>query len=327
MDKFYYWLWGSGIYYILYLVVVLVGIHTAKNIIESPLKLKVTEWQHRYRLRKIRSEKVISKTDRTRGPFTQHIYLLVKSTNKKKSDADTFAFYFVSTSLGSFFGVVSFLNFKDLVFSAIIGGLMAIVPYVSLQVRLRKLRHLMGAEFLPMLQGLAQNYNANSFDIYHSLVDTQKTVRSKELRKILLRLISDLQVSRNEQEIRDTINIFVYTSGTSWAKRLGSIIMKAYLDDENVLSALLVLEKQIEDTEQMLEEEKSHSLDHVWNGFLTVPIFIGSLALGYFSSGTQSWFDLQFGNQGTLVLFVVSVLGVVFSVLISMLIFRPKNDI
>jgi heme/copper-type cytochrome/quinol oxidase subunit 4 len=49
--------------------------------------------------------------------------------------------------------------------------------------------------------------------------------------------------------------------------------------NEKVLNTLMVLTKQIEETEEMLEGEKSQTMDSVYNGYLTLPIFIGSLFL------------------------------------------------
>jgi hypothetical protein len=186
---------------------------------------------------------------------------------------------------------------------------------------------MVGTDFLGIIQMLAQNYNSAQFDMYHALVETSKDVKNKALRHVLIRLISDLQVSRNEQEIRLSIELFIFTAGSSWAKRLGNIILKAYLYDEKVINTLLTLIRQIEETEEMLEEEKSHALDSVWNGYLTLPLFIASLFLGYYVSGAQDWFHLQFGNLWTRMLFVVCIVLVIFSVITSMILKKPKNDI
>ncbi|MFP3471585.1 hypothetical protein R0J90_16205, partial [Micrococcus sp. SIMBA_144] len=90
---------------------------------------------------------------------------------------------------------------------------------------------------------------------------------------------SDLQVARNESEIRLSVQVFVHTAGSSWAKRLGNIIIKSYLYNENVLKTLLILTKQIEDTEEMLEQEQSTALDTVYNGYFTLIILLASLVL------------------------------------------------
>jgi len=89
----------------------------------------------------------------------------------------------------------------------------------------------------------------------------------------------------------------------------------------------MVLTKQMEETEEMLEEEKSQSMDSVYNGYLTLPVFLASLVLGYYSSGAQDWFKLQFGSDWNILLFFICLLGVLFSLIISSFLKRPKNDL
>ncbi|MDC3424304.1 hypothetical protein NC797_07250 [Aquibacillus sp. 3ASR75-11] len=326
MDELMHWIWGNGVFYILYLLLIIVALNTTKHIIKAPLKEKLNQWQYKYRLRKIRTENNKSHVEFS-SPFMKHIYLLAKTTSKENSEQDVISFVVITVLLFSFSFLMIFLKFNDAFFGLVIGLLIGSIPYMLLQIRLRKLRFLMGGEFLAIVQSLTQNYNAHHYDMYHALVATQKGIKDKTLRKIVLKLISDLQVSRNEEELRLSVKLFVYTAGSSWAKRLGNIIIKSYLHNENVLKTLLTLTSQIEGTEEMLEQEKSNTLDSVFNGFLTIPIFIMSIGLGYFVSGPQDWVQLQFGNQWTLSLFVICLVGVIFSVFIAMMLKRPKNDI
>ncbi len=327
MDRLLHWLWVDGIFIGLYGLLVILGLYTGKLIIQAPLREKINQLQYRYRLRKIRTDSSLSKDIQSRNPFMQHIYLLIKTTSKERSEQDVLSFVILSSLMFLFTTIVSFINFRDAFFSLCLGVLVGIIPYMVLQIRLRKMRFLLGTEFLYIVRILTQNYNAHSHDMYHALLETQDKIQNKVLRNVFLKLISDLQVSRNEDELRLSVNVFVYTAGTSWAKRLGNIIIKAYLYNENVLSTLLSLTKQMEETEEMLEEEKSNTVDAVMNGYLTIPIFILALFLGYFVSGPQDWFKLQFENTWTLTLLTLSAIGVVFSIFISMILKRPKNDI
>ncbi|MFC0273782.1 hypothetical protein ACFFIX_20555 [Metabacillus herbersteinensis] len=327
MDRLFHWFWGDGIFYILYGVIVIAGLIASKSIMETPLKEKVNQWQYRNRLRKVRADRTPSTTFQYRQPLVKHIYLLIKTTSKEKSEQEVLSFLVITSLLFLFMTTLVFIQFKDIFFAAILGALVGMIPYMVLQLRLRKLRFLMGTEFLSIVQSLTQNYNANSYDMYHALIETQKKIESKQLRTVFLKLISDLQVSKNEDELRLSVTVFVYTAGSSWAKRLGNIIVKSYLYHENVLNTLLVLTRQIEETEEMLEQEKSHTLDSVFNGYLTVPVFILSVILGYFIAGPQDWFKLQFQNPWALSVITMASIGVVFSVFISMMLKRPKNDI
>lgn len=320
------WFLSNGVQYILYSLAILFSLYTAKEIIALPLKERINEWQYRSRLRIIRTENELS-TKRSHHPFLKHIYMLVKSTSKSKSNGDVAAFYIISALILAFTFFTAYIKFSDWIGALIISICIGAVPYLALQMKLRMIRNQVSEEILSIVQTITQQYSANSYDIYHALIESYKEIQNKELRRVFTRLISELQVSRNEEQLREVIEIFIYSSNTSWAKRLGSILLKAYLANENVLNALLVLSRQIEQTQEMLEEEKSHSMDNVANGFITVPIFIGSIGLGYYTSGAQDWFKLQFDNQYALTLIVASFIGVIFSVFIGLILRKPKNDL
>lgn len=326
MDKIFHWVWQLGINYFLYGILLLVGLWTAKTIMMSSLKSKYNEWNYKYRIRKVRSKVAISSTV-YKNPLLKHLNLLIKTTREERNEYDVQVFLILSGMIGLFSGIFILFSFGDVLVAVVFGGLLLLIPYLILRVRLNKIRYYMSLEFLHIVQRLTQNYNAFHYDIYHALSETQKEIKSPELRKVIVKLISDLQVSRNESELRESVHVFTYTAGTNWSKRLGSIILKAYLYNEKVLNALMVLTKQMEETEEMIEEEKSQTMDSVYNGYLTLPVFIGSLLLGYYSSGAQDWVKLQFGSQWTILLFSVSLLGVVFSIIISIFLKRPKNDL
>lgn len=327
MDSILHWVWQIGVNYFLYAILLCLSLWTAKTIMQSSIKTKVNEWNYKYRIRKVKTKAVLSRTHEYKNPLLKHLNLLIKTTSEERNENSVEIFLILSTLLGVLSGVFILFVFGDIFVSVMFGFLLLLIPYLFLRLKLNKIRYLMSLEFLNIVQKLTQNYNAMHNDMYHALSETQKDIRSPELREVIVKLISDLQVSRNEYELRESVQVFTYTAGTNWSKRLGSIILKAYLYNEKVLNALMVLTKQMEETEEMLEEEKSQTMDSVYNGYLTIPVFIGSLILGYYSSGAQDWWKLQFGSQWTILLFSVCLLGVVFSIIISAFLKRPKNDL
>jgi len=326
MEVLRIWLLKHGVEYIAYFVLIIVTLRTVKLMIEHAVKTQFQSMQYRYRIRRNKTYKEV-KQKQYDHPLLKHIYFLIKTTSKEKSATDILSFVIITSMLFIFSLVVSVLLFGDVIFSIFISLLVAIIPYMGLHLRLRNIRSKVGDEFLNVVQTLAQNYNAAQYDMYTALAQTAKVIQDHQLKRVFMNLISELQISRNEREIRLAIDLFVYSAGSNWSKRLGNVILKAYLNDENVINTLLTLIKQIEETEEMLEEEKSHALDAVWNGYLTVPLFFASLILGYYVSGAQDWFHLQFGNYWTRFLVVVSGVLVFFSVYISLILKKPKNDI
>ncbi|NRD80836.1 hypothetical protein HPT25_26265 [Bacillus sp. BRMEA1] len=326
-DTFYHWFWQQGCLWILYGVLLVVGLWTSKQIMFTTIKDRYHEWHYRYRIRLVRSSHGQSDENNYNNAFLDHLRLLIRTTSDNRNEFDVLILVTFSALIGITSCLFMLISFGDLLTSLLFGILLSTMPYLYLRVRLNKLRYRMSVDFIYIVQRLTQHYNALHHDIYHALAETQKEITDPVLRKVLIRLISDLQVSRNEHDLRKSIKVFIYTSGTNWSKRLGSIILKAFLYKENVLNALIVLTKQMEETSEMLEEEKSQTIDAVYNGYLTIPLFIGSLFLGKYTANSQNWFSLQFGNKWNLFLFCLSLLGVLFSVIISSFLKRPKNDL
>lgn len=327
MTEIIRWFWDDGIFYGLYSGVILSIIYILKQFLEAPIRERVSQWNYRYRLRKIRYG--TSSIRVYQHPLLKHLQLTLRTTNRqgKAGENELLPFLIVTILLFLSTFVMVLLPLKDVVLALVLALLVAVIPYMFLHLRLVKLRYLLGEEFLNIVHKLQQNYNSNHFDMYHALVETQKSIEQRALRKVMLQLISDLQISKNEEELRMSIQTFVFTAGSSWSKRLGNIILKGYMNNENVLNTLMTLSRQMEDTEEMLEEEKSNTMDAVVNGMLTFPVFIASLLLGYYVSGPQDWFTLQFGNEWTVTLLIICIIGVVFSLFISKILKRPKNDL
>ncbi|MEI2356705.1 hypothetical protein [Mesobacillus zeae] len=327
MEQLVHWIWQVGINYFLYGVLLLCSFWISKTIMLTSLQNKYSEWNYKYRIRKVRNKVEFTHSTTYSNPLLAHLNLLIKTTREERNEYDVILFITLSGMMGLFTAVFMIFAFGDVLVAAGFGILLLLIPYLMLRLKLNKIRFVMNLEFLNIVQRLTQNYNTMHFDMYHALAETQKNIKNPELRTVIVKLISDLQVSRNESELRESVQVFTYTSGTNWSKRLGSIILKAYIYNENVINALMVLTKQMEEVEEMLEEEKSQTMDSVYNGYLTLPFFLLSLGLGYYSSGAQDWFELQFGTPGNLLFFSLCVVGVIFSLIISIFLKRPKNDL
>lgn len=327
MDSLLHWIWQVGIGYLLYAILLGTALWTSKTIMFASIKNKYNEMNYKYRIRKVQNRVAFNNRPTINNPLYNHLNLLIKTTRDERNEHDVLVFLILSGLSGLFSAIFILFAFGDILVTIIFGGLISSIPYLFLRLRLNKIRYMMSLEFLSIVQKLTQNYNAMHYDMYHALSETHKEIQSPELKKVIVKLVSDLQVSRNEHELRESVQVFTYTAGTNWSKRLGSIILKAYLYNEKVLNALMVLTKQMEETEEMLEEEKSQSMDSVYNGYLTLPVFLASLVLGYYSSGAQDWFKLQFGSDWNILLFFICLLGVLFSLIISSFLKRPKNDL
>jgi len=313
----------SFVRYSLYALLAVIVIWLIKHLLQTAISIKVTKWKHRLRYR---SAKKVDKDIGDRSPLYRHISFLLQVTIKQSYYMAVPFFIIITIFLFTGTMLLMFVNTFDLVLSVLIGGFIGGLPYLFLQVKLRLVRTSVSNQLLQIVQAFTQNYAANSLNVYQTLIATRDQIEDKSLKGIFTLLINDMQVSRMESDLRQSINLFIYSSGTTWAKQFGNILLKGFIYDENIQNALINLSEKMEQTESMLEEEISDSYEPRISGYLTLPIFAASLLLGWYVTGPQDWYYLQFQEQYTFITFSLALSLSIISVILSMLMSNQKND-
>jgi Flp pilus assembly protein TadB len=315
--------------YILYIFLIAVTCWTVYQIIKAPVKERINHLRYRSKLRNkstFKQEIPLSE----RSAFYRHIYFLLESVSvsKKASTESISVINFIAFSI--LFGILTLIllvvKFQDAFLGVFISAIVSLLPYTFLWVRLKNMRNTVGNQLPSIVEVLIQQYSASG-DMYQALKSTHLSIQEPELKRLFVRLISDLQTSRNEEELRVSVDLFIYTCGNSWAMRIGNIILKSYLHQENVLNALLQLQNQMVNNEKMLEQEKAGSYDAFANAILTIILLPVSLVGAKYVTRPQSWYHLQFEEKGPLLLFILSTVFTLVALLVGFLIRKPKNDL
>jgi hypothetical protein len=318
----------SAVDFLQYLSLAIVTAWLVFLLIQVPVRERISHLRYRSQIRKKRTYKREPKVHE-RSLLFQHLSLLMSSISKQNTPDNTNIYGFLILSF--FMGGVTFfyitIQYHDLVIALICGGIVLAIPYGLLWVRVRNIRQTIGNQLLEVIESLIHNYSAASGDIYQSLKLTHGTVKDPELKRVLVRLVSDLQTARNEVELRHSIDLFIYTTGTSWGARLGSVVLKGYLYQENILTALLTIQQQMINNGKMLEEEKTGAIDSYATALLTIVLLPASLIGGYFITRPENWFQLQFGSKWSMLLFIFMVLMSIISVIVGFIIHKPRNDL
>lgn len=317
--------------YLLYALLIILTGWTIYLVFQSVVKERIAQFRFRNRLRqsKYQIHKEVSLNQR--GALYRHIYLLLQTvfskSNRHIEHKDVRNFLIFSIGMGVSFFILLLVKIQDGFLSLGIGGIISLLPYVTLQVKLRRTRSSVGNQITPLVNNLIHAYSASENNMYEALKSTYSAVQNKELRAVLIKLIGDLQTARDEEELMFSIELFIYTSGSTWGMRLGNIILKSYIHQENVLNALLQLQRQMLTNVKMLEEEKKDAYDVFANGALGLILFPVSLIGAYYITKPQNWFSLQFGGKWSLLFFIGSALMVVIGFLSALLVQKPKNDL
>ncbi|MFP7442556.1 hypothetical protein SFC50_02515 [Bacillus infantis] len=314
-----------------YILLIAITAWTVYQILNVPIRERLYQARYRSQVRKAKiatTEVPINK----RSPLYRHIYFLLASVKKADTKSQKWTmgvstFIVLSLLIGFLTFSLILVKYQDAFLGLIIGTVVSIIPYIILHVQLRNTRNAVGNQLTEIVELIIHAYGSSSSDMYQALKVTQSHIAEKELRSILVRLISDLQTARTEEEMRLSIDLFIFTCGNSWSMRLGNIILKSYLHQENVMSALIQLQNQMINNQKMLEQEKASSYDAFVDATLTVILFPISLIGAKFMTKPQSWMALQFGEKATLMLFILTTIMVVISLLVGLIIRKPKNDL
>ncbi|MGE8081335.1 hypothetical protein [Peribacillus loiseleuriae] len=316
----------ESVSYILYLILIsCIGV-VVYEIIKQPLKIRFGHLRYRTQIKRARIID-LGRPLQTRSKFYRHIYYLLTVKDDDIDSLKIYSFVVVSLFLGVSSLIIFTLRFEDIIVSLLFSSIISLLPYGFVWVRMKSIRSNIGNSLIDVVELLIHSYAASGRDIYQALKVSQSQVKQIEIRRVLVRLIGDLQVAKSENELKESIDLFIYTSGSSWGMRLGNIILKAYIHQENVGSALLTLQQQMINNEKMLEQEKTHSYDVNANAILSLILLPVSLIGAKYITRPQDWWNLQFQNKWPFMVLVLTFLMTFIGFIMALVISKPKNDL
>lgn len=333
------WIVEDGIHWIFYLAAFAASLWLLTILLSEPLEMYIRDFKYKVqRVKEKQSGSLFDEEMNERDTLSEgnlkeiakklHATRKIdKQTNILKPPKSLQTFLIESIAIGVVGTTVSFIASNQVVLSLVIGLLFLTVPYMFLTLKVNNIRKKVGEDFLKFIQVFTQQYNANSNNIMAALRSTLTNIDSPEMRMLITRLYSEINQTREERGVRRAVNEFVYVSGTSWSKRLGSIIVRGYIDDYDVSEQLSFLEKQVMETEEMIEKESEGVLEVRNLAFFLPLVFIGTMIIGWQVAKVADFWYLQFGNTIPLLLLMFSVIGLFFSIIIGLLVTNTKNDI
>ena len=310
--------------YFLYLLLLFITGRVIYLLLANDFHIRYTHY--RYRL-KLKRQQIKGENKIPSSKWFQHLYQLLTIGSSKSDYMSVYAFLVVNIFISFGVFVLILTRVGDAVIALICSVLVAVIPYLYFYVRAHSIRNEIGGTMTEIVQTLIHSYSASRSDMYSALTETQKQLKHKDAKRVLARLVADLQTSHDELTWRKVIDLFIYSTGNSWGMRLGNIILKSYIYQENVTTALLTLQQQMVVHQKMMEEEKAEAVDVSLQAMIAVVIFPVSLWGAYKAVSPQDWWALQFGDSLTFLSFVFTSLFVGISALIGFVVRKPKNDL
>lgn len=276
------------------------------------------------RKRTIKLTQKEQKTEKKNSMFQEHIHYMMLSLGKSSKSVGNFYFLSFTIFITSF--MIIFLNLESILLSMIIATAFMIIPYVVVRFRLAKKRLTTSHDFMNDFHLFLQNYQITGKDIYFTILNMSKDSHHTSMKRVYMRLLSALQKERNEKEFKEAMNIFAYTINTSFATRLGKLILKAHVDGVDISVGLQDLNVDMKKRKIDMVNEKTSNLESVITGYLPLVIMPLMLFIGYRIAGVVN-FETLFFQPLPFTIFVVGLIMTIFCVMLSYVFSKPKADI
>jgi len=152
--------------------------------------------------------------------------------------------------------VLGYKNFGPL-YSVIISLISIIMPILFLSARLEANRSKASKEGISLVSELHRQYRINNLNIYEAIeksvgVDGDYKLSSKKLYSLLTHLRSSCGII----EVRDAIDNFVFSFGTSWARMLGICIRMSVEKGVDVSTGLADIAAQLKEANNLEMKRK-----------------------------------------------------------------------
>lgn len=317
----------QGISYLLYFVIFiaayrLVIVLNEKEINGRRIKKKVKSRLHKQVIEtKAKVEEI--NEDKRLG----RLELLLRATAKnEKRTSSVFAFLLLSGSLGIATFILLLFRLGDLYISTGLGFFVSMIPYLFLIVKFRKQKSSVSNNITMIIEELIHHYSANGHDMYQAVKQVAINTKNMHYRQLFLQIASAMHL-RQEEAVREAVEVLMFSIGGTWAKRLGNIILAGFLRSDSVLTAMVHLSKNAQANEGMLKQEKSASLGVRLAAYATVPFMLVTLMINTWMTRSFDYWDIQFGNPFMVFLLVITVAMICVSLIIAQFVANPKNDI
>jgi len=294
--------------------------------LQGELEKNFRRWKNRREIKRWEEVHQTAKKNYEVHPFVKHLELLLSSISKNSKNVNVFNFLFASMLIFVITVTVLYLLIHDLVFALGIGITFGILPYVAIRYRLTMLRLKTQYAFLIEYHVLFQNYQSTSKDIYYTMLNAVKETKNKELKHIYMKLLSSLQKDRGNLEFERAVNVFSYSINSTFAKRFAKLLKKAHIDRGDITMSLMDLNADIKKRKQDIQTDKTRKLETVILGYSPMILFPLMVFLAYRISGVVDfWYVFQ--QRTPLILFTISLVMSIFSVLTAFVMSKPRADI
>lgn len=217
--------------------------------------------------------------------------------------------------------------FRGVILSAFI----SLLPYLLLQGKLRNIRINSSYEGNELVTTIINNYKQNNFNIIEAV---DRSACSDKLsfftRNNLLRLSVALKSYKDENDLDDAVNAFVFAYNTEWSILLGMNIKIAAFDGTNVSVSMEDIVDELKNTGEALEVNKRYNNESfTMIRFMLIPFYLFTVYISITGFGftLKKFVQYQFFTDLGLSFAVLTYSVIALCFLVYSFVRRPKYDI
>lgn len=214
--------------------------------------------------------------------------------------------------------------------AALIACAFAAIPYLSLRLRLEKLRRKGSFEGEQLVSAFLTQYwvsEGNIFDTMEQVVRMNSGIRVTG--KLLANLLLELRGTGSRERIRKAADAFAYGIGTNWGRLLAYHIRTAVFDGGDIALAIEDILVQLREARALAEERRRINSESVRMVVFLIPVvYIGSVfvSVGLLGVSPLRFFRNQFMTPEGFGLFTLSAFLFVLNIMLLEVMTNRKLD-
>ncbi|TBL80608.1 hypothetical protein [Paenibacillus thalictri] len=252
--------------------------------------------------------------------------LLITTGGDKDRPGAVQSFLLLAASLFGAVGTLALFASGSVRFSLLMAVIAVFCLYMRYHMKLRKIQIQGGYDLAEAVGILTSKYKVNRGNMRSALREASQEVRSVTIRRHFIKLVREEINYTNPEELERSVEEFVYSINTSFAKQLGLALLKGLVRGEYVESTLSSIDKNIHKNIDMLRDEGDSSSEVLQLSWLHVLLFPALILFMVVFMGFSSTMHYQLGTETGRYWLTITVIFILFSLVMAFWFKRPPND-
>lgn len=262
--------------------------------------------------------------------FEKHLRIILSASDIiKYISPKQFKFILISIFMVSLIVTVKVFD-KTLIGTAFLLSLiLSSLPYLIIRVKLKRISNKASHEAETLVNELILKYKLKDENIIYAIDALLENAELKFTKPILGRLLIKIRTTQNKDVIKEAVEVFNYSIGTTWGNMLGYNIYHACIGKVNISVALEDLSTNLKVARGLWQEQVKNTAEPRRMIWLSPIVSLILMYFAVFKSGLTipELLYNQFQTTQGLTLFILILISLGTSIISVMLLFSKKFDI